>query len=1096
MPSSPPGGYPAVGSTVGGWFLKENLGSGGIAAVFLAERDDGQRAAVKVLHPSSIGTDEVRRFEREYRALQRMSHPNIVQVFEAGVLGSYPWLAMEFVDGTDLDEQIAQWETDNPADRWAQVEVILRGLCEALGYLHTMGLVHRDLKPSNVLLTADGQVKLADFGVVKDSRAQTTALTMHGNLVGTVAFMAPEHIMDEPVGPRSDLYSLGAVLYVLLTGKRPIEASSITGFLARHLTHVPTAPSTIRPDVPRPLEAICQRLLYKDRKQRFQSAEAVIRALDDAADPDAVAMRGRDELVGAWHERLSRLQQGEGGVVAITGAPLTGTSFALHRLMDVVDVRQARTIGAQQNPITDLARGLGVDVGSEPAARHLRLLAEAIRGAPTVLAVDDLHLAEPRMVTALARLVRKLVVQEAEPLLLVYCVTEPIPERLAELHEGLASSVAPSTWSLRPIARPAVAAQLRDLGIRGAVSGVLARRLHRELFGRPGAVAQAIEALHAQGWLSRKDGGLVAEHSPSHFAKAPLPIPSGPRLAIQRQLQALRTDLLHVIEVMAVVAHPVDPQLLRRITDAPGSAIDDLVLTTLVSRTTTEQGDRVQIDMPWAAAVILQELPDGHLERLHKSVAVALGSSRRRSDAQEVAHHYERAGELQEAWPLYLRAARNAARSRDYVRVLAACEGARRTEPEGMAAMAPEEAKTLQIQRLQLTGESELARGQWQAAAEPLEQAAEVARNLGNRKLLSRVLQGQGRAWYRMGHFSRARAPLVESLRHGETGDPERSPALRALADILLRDGKIEQSERLWNEALSTARAADSTDGEARALRGIAHLRTLQGRLEVAADSLDRADDLLRGSTASRVHAAVLARSVELDLAAGRYDRAQSHVATLADLVDRKNLEQRSVEAGALHALSLLRAGDNDGARRSLSQVEPWSRSAAWDSRILVARLRCILGPDQGALDLLPGREELPEDTLYDAPAQATAIRARALAPTQPERARDLAQWCLGRPPPRLILRHVDILMDAGEALLIGGDRSAAREAAKVGLRNLSGPGADGLRLELLSLFHRADPDPRILAAFKQVADRVCAQQPPSIGKALSKRPGFGPALA
>ncbi len=218
------GPHPAPGDRVGPYQLQELVGTGGLATVFRALRLDsrgsvvsgdvpGAEAAVKVLNPARVLPEEVKRFTREYRALARMNHENIVRVFEAGVHQGYPWISMEYVAGTDLDTEIDRWKTEDPRDRWERVLKILRGLCRGLGYVHDLGLIHRDLKPSNVLLTRAGEAKISDFGVVKSGDStQTTQLTMAGRLVGTVAFMAPELITDEGVDRRADLYALGAVL--------------------------------------------------------------------------------------------------------------------------------------------------------------------------------------------------------------------------------------------------------------------------------------------------------------------------------------------------------------------------------------------------------------------------------------------------------------------------------------------------------------------------------------------------------------------------------------------------------------------------------------------------------------------------------------------------------------------------------------------------------------------------------------------------------------------------------------------------------------------------------------------------------------------
>jgi serine/threonine protein kinase len=209
------GGVPLhPGSRVGNYVFLREVGSGGMARVLLAKDPAGDLVALKVLRKNRFKTG-LARFRREFRALSRIHHPNVIRVEAYGDLHGHPYIAMEYVDGPDLHATIRSFRGWDPERRWTRVEEILVDLCRSLAVVHKRGLVHRDLKPSNVLLTRAGTCKLTDFGIVKDlDPAHDPFLST--TLVGTWAYASPEQITGKPLDHRSDLYSLGVILFAML----------------------------------------------------------------------------------------------------------------------------------------------------------------------------------------------------------------------------------------------------------------------------------------------------------------------------------------------------------------------------------------------------------------------------------------------------------------------------------------------------------------------------------------------------------------------------------------------------------------------------------------------------------------------------------------------------------------------------------------------------------------------------------------------------------------------------------------------------------------------------------------------------------------
>ncbi len=253
------------------------LGVGGMAEVWCAEDEVlGRRVALKLLGGRFAEDPEFReRFRREAQAAAGLTHPNIVGIFDRSEWDGTPYIAMELVEGRTLKELVIERGPLEPGVAVNLTEQILR----ALGYAHRRGIVHRDVKPQNVILDAEGQVKVADFGI---ARAGHSDMTETGAIVGTVAYLSPEQAQGMPVDRRSDLYSAGVVLYELLTGHVPFEGEAAVSVALKHVSEHPVPPGQLRPGVPAALEAVVMRALEKDPTMRYQSAEEFIAALETA----------------------------------------------------------------------------------------------------------------------------------------------------------------------------------------------------------------------------------------------------------------------------------------------------------------------------------------------------------------------------------------------------------------------------------------------------------------------------------------------------------------------------------------------------------------------------------------------------------------------------------------------------------------------------------------------------------------------------------------------------------------------------------------------------------------------------------------------
>jgi serine/threonine-protein kinase len=213
-----------VGQHLGPYQIEEILGSGGMAVVYRALGAEGQAVALKVLFPPPGAENELRlRFEREARTAARLRHPGIVPVLEAGQAEGCAYLAMPFIKGQTLAARLTE-QLPQPLDEATAADIAWQ-MADALDYAHRQGVVHRDVKPSNIMLTPEGRAMLTDFGVAQ--ALDDSSLTRTGLTVGTPAYMAPEQVSgDQTVDGRADLYSLGIVLYQMVTGRTPFRGST------------------------------------------------------------------------------------------------------------------------------------------------------------------------------------------------------------------------------------------------------------------------------------------------------------------------------------------------------------------------------------------------------------------------------------------------------------------------------------------------------------------------------------------------------------------------------------------------------------------------------------------------------------------------------------------------------------------------------------------------------------------------------------------------------------------------------------------------------------------------------------------------------
>ena len=374
--------------------ILEILGEGGMAFVYKARDMQLERfVAIKTLKPNYVNQETfVDRFKREAKTAANLNHPNIVQIFDWGI-EEEPYFVMEYIEGNTLTSIIAKNRTISLSD----ILFIGAQVSSGLHAAHQKGLVHRDIKPGNIMITPDGKVKVTDFGIVSLQNEESD-ITKTGSILGTASYISPEQAQGKPVSIESDLYSLGTVLYELITGRAPFSGDSPISTATKHLTEKPEKPSLYRRDLPKGVESAILRLLEKASYDRFKSAED-LRATLLQQRKALQSEQTRENLVDLTNPKvklrftLPALIISVGVVIGTVwtltqvfdGLPADGGAPTLIEIPDLTGSEQAQALEDLQN--------LGFKVGIENSADSSVPAGSVIRTQPpsnTVINPDSL----------------------------------------------------------------------------------------------------------------------------------------------------------------------------------------------------------------------------------------------------------------------------------------------------------------------------------------------------------------------------------------------------------------------------------------------------------------------------------------------------------------------------------------------------------------------------------------------------------------------------------------------------------------------------------------------------------------------------------
>ena len=411
---------PHLGRVVGGYRIEQRIGRGGMGLVYRAEHLNlRRRAAIKIIAPELVEASGFReRFNREARIAAALQHPNIVTVYDAGEQDGLLYLAMQHVEGADLS---AVLRAEGRLRPYRAIDVC-RQIGAALDAAHAQGLIHRDVKPGNVLI--EGRTAfLTDFGLTKRLDGTAAGLTLHGDVVGTIHYVAPEQIEGGRVDARSDVYSLACVLYHCLSGELPFARDTDVAVIYAQLSDAPPRLSAVRPDLPAGLDAVLAKALEKSPARRFETCAALLtaaRVVLDAAGPLADTSTPRSVPAFGDHVDVSTTVGG-----ALRAVPAEGDAAFLATTIGPVPARVTATrrprlllagLDLRARALARVAAGMRIELQEVPAGDGLL---EAVRERRPDLIVLDFGAPGPSAGEVVSGLRSDAVARDAKVLLLV-----------------------------------------------------------------------------------------------------------------------------------------------------------------------------------------------------------------------------------------------------------------------------------------------------------------------------------------------------------------------------------------------------------------------------------------------------------------------------------------------------------------------------------------------------------------------------------------------------------------------------------------------------------------------------------------------------
>ena len=902
----------------GRYRVQRFIGRGGRKRVYHAkDSESGRDVAVAVFDTEGVEATIVARARREAQAMSRLGdHPHIVAVEDSGEDEGRPYLVSPYLEGGDV-EQLLEGAPGRRVDVERAV-AIAADLLRALDHAHSCNIVHRDIKPANVWLDAEGTARLGDFGLAAtDTRSREA---VQGMLVGTVAYLPPEQALGRASDPRSDLYSLGCLLYEMLTGQPPFEGDDAVTIIGQHVNATPVAPSRHRPEVSQALDDFVLRLLAKAPEDRPESAAAALSELEAAASaPDEPAgdeeenpldrlaggvFVGRERELDELRDGLDDALAGRGRLMLLVGEPGIGKTRTAEELATYAQVRGARVhwgrchegegapaywpwaqalrsfvrdadpvglaweLGPSAPEVAQLVPEVSDRLGDvpeppdlEPDQARFRLfdsittfLRNASGSRPLVIVLDDLHWADEPSLLLLKFVARNL---SDTGLLVVGTYRDvelgrhhPLAKTLAELNEIEQTR----RVTLRGLDFSAIE-RFIEMTAGIAPPPGLAAAVHEQTEGNPFFLGEVVRLLASEQRLD-----------PDGRGDWQLAIPQGVREVVGRRLDRLSEESNQVLAQAAAMGREFDIEVLATVADCERDVVTRALREAVEARVLAElprAPGRFVFSHALVRETLYAEIPASRRVQLHGEIGEAL--IRRYGDEidshlAEVAHHLLEAapgGDVDRAVEFAERAAERASRQLAHEEAVKHLERALEAAESAAAA-----ARDRRLRLLLELGEARTKAGRFAVARDTLDEAADLAQDIGHDESFVAATLGMVAVAEAGGVDERVLALVRRSLEKVGDGDSaERSRLLTGLAQEIYWQDPTGEARQALDEAIAMARRVGDQAALAEALsrRQFDLTSNPRERLELADELLEiseraGADEMVVRSHAYRLN--------------------------------------------------------------------------------------------------------------------------------------------------------------------------------------------------------------------------------------------------